>query len=173
MRAAVAAGLFPRAPRTLLAGGDSTAIETALNVPWGLIESILPVTDPTMIDIKITDSAEHREYTGVPNDRVLANAERLGQQSQPLIVRTPIIPHVNDTAEHVQAIAQFVSRLPNLIYYELLPFHPLAKSKYESLGLEYAAGDLQSPAKEQSACHEPRREGSDGLATPGARSGAH
>ena len=129
--------------------GIGTAIETALNVPWQHVDSILPVTDLIMIDIKIMDSAKHREYTGVPNDRILANAERLGQQSQPLIVRTPIVPHVNDTAEHVEAIAEFVSRLPNLLYYELLPFHPLAKSKYESLGLEYVARDLQSPTKEQ------------------------
>ena len=94
------------------------------------------------------DSDKHREYTGVPNDRILANAERLGNQSVPLIVRTPIIPGVNDTPDEVAAIAEFVSRLPNLLHYDLLPFHPLAKSKYTSLGKEYAAKDLRSPSKE-------------------------
>jgi len=129
--------------------GIGTAIETALNLPWECVDSILPVTDLIMVDIKTMDSAKHRECTGVPNDRILANAERLGQRSQPLIVRTPIVPGVNDTAEHVRAIAEFVSRLPNLICYELLPFHPLAESKYEGLDLEYTARDLQSPTKVQ------------------------
>lgn len=126
-----------------------TAIETAANLPWERVASILPVTDLIMIDIKMMDSARHRECTGVSNDRILANAERLGQQSQPLIVRTPVVPGVNDTPEDVAAIAKFVSRLPNLLYYELLPFHPMAKSKYEALDLEYRARDLKPPTREQ------------------------
>lgn len=129
--------------------GVHTAIETALNLPWGQVASILPVTDLIMLDIKMMDPARHRECTGVSNDRILANAECLGHQSLPLIVRTPIIPGVNDTAAEVEAIARFVSRLPNLLYYELLPFHPLAKTKYESLDLEYGAGDLKPPTSER------------------------
>jgi len=129
--------------------GIGTAIETAANLPWERIASILPVTDLVMMDIKLIDSARHQHCTGVPSERILANAVRLGEQPQPLIVRTPIIPGVNDTAADVEAIAEFVSRLPNLLYYELLPFHPLAKSKYNSLDLEYGAQDLKSPTREQ------------------------
>jgi len=102
-----------------------------------------------MMDIKLIDSARHQHCTGVPSERILANAVRLGEQPQPLIVRTPIIPGVNDTAADVEAIAKFVARLPNLLYYELLPFHPLAKSKYNGLDLEYGAQDLKSPTREQ------------------------
>lgn len=129
--------------------GIGTAIETAANLPWERIASILPVTDLVMMDIKLIDSARHQRCTGVPSERILANAVRLGEQPQPLIVRTPIIPGVNDTVADVEAIAEFVSRLPNLLYYELLPFHPLAKSKYNSLGLEYGAQDLKPPARMQ------------------------
>ena len=71
---------------------------------------------------------------------------RLGEQPQPLIVRTPIVPGVNDTVEEVAAIAGFVAHLPNLLYYELLPFHPMAKSKYRSLDLDYAAEGLAAPS---------------------------
>lgn len=129
--------------------GLHTAIETAANFPWERLESILPVTDLVMMDIKLMDSQKHRECTGVPNERILANALQLGQQPQPLIVRTPIVPGVNDTPEEVAAIAAFVAKLPNLMYYELLPFHPLGTSKYESLGMDYRARGLKAPPKEK------------------------
>jgi glycyl-radical enzyme activating protein len=124
-----------------------TAIETAANFSWERIAAILPVTDLVMMDIKLIDSQRHRECTGVPNERILENAELLGQQPQPLIVRTPIIPGVNDNPEDVAAIAAFASRLPNLLYYELLPFHPMATGKYRSLEMDYRAQDIKAPTK--------------------------
>jgi len=129
--------------------GLHTAIETAANFPWERLAAILPVTDLVMMDIKLMDSQKHRECTGVPNERILANALRLGEQSQPLIVRTPIVPGVNDTPEEVAAIAAFIARLPNLMYYELLPFHPMGTSKYESLGMDYRARGLKAPPKDK------------------------
>jgi pyruvate formate lyase activating enzyme len=131
--------------------GLHTAIETAANVPWERLASILPLTDLVMMDIKLMDAARHRECTGVPNERILENARCLGEQPYPLIVRTPIIPGVNDNEADVAAIAEFVSTLPNLLYYELLPFHPLASGKYDSLDMDYRARQLKRPEKEQMA----------------------
>jgi len=131
------------------AEGLHTAVETAANVPWSRVALLLPVTDLVMLDIKLMDSARHRECTGVPNERILANARRLGRQLCPLVVRTPIVPGVNDTPGDVSAIAEFVAGLPNLLYYELLPFHPMAAGKYESLGLDYAARGLKTPSSER------------------------
>jgi pyruvate formate lyase activating enzyme len=68
---------------------------------------------------------------------------------KPLIVRTPIIPGVNDTEKQVAAIAGFVSELPNLLYYELLPFHPMGREKYESLDMPFRAEGLEIPPSEQ------------------------
>jgi pyruvate formate lyase activating enzyme len=128
--------------------GLHTAIETAANYSWERVAALLPVTDLVMMDIKLIDPERHRQATGVPNARILENALRLGEQPQPLIVRTPIIPGVNDRPEDVAAIAEFAARLPNLLYYELLPFHPLARGKYDSLDIEYRACGLEAPSKE-------------------------
>jgi pyruvate formate lyase activating enzyme len=130
------------------AEGLHTAIETALNFSWERVESILAVTDLVMLDIKLMDSAKHQEYTGVPNERIIENTVRLSAQGKPLVVRTPIIPGVNDTAEEVMAIARFAATLPNLLYYELLPFHPMASGKYDSLDMDYRARELKRPSKE-------------------------
>ncbi len=113
--------------------GIHTAIETSCQFPWSRLASILPHVDLVMMDIKHMDSRRHRQSTGVPNERILENAASLGRQPQPLIIRTPVIPGVNDAAEDIAAIAEFVVTLPNLLYYELLPYHPMADSKYRSL----------------------------------------
>jgi pyruvate formate lyase activating enzyme len=127
--------------------GVHTAIETAANLPWARFESVLPLLDLVMMDIKMMDSDKHQRSTGVPNQRILANAAKLGHGPTPLIVRTPIIPGLNDTAEDIAAIAGFVADFPSLEYYELLPYHPMATSKYRSLDQEYDAADLKPPTK--------------------------
>ena len=129
------------------AEGLHTAIETAAHVPWERLAALLPLLDLVMMDIKLMDSDQHRACTGVGNERILANARRLGQAGPPLIVRTPIIPGVNDTEAEVAAIAAFAAGLTNLLYYELLPFHPMAAGKYESLGMTYRARDLKTPPR--------------------------
>lgn len=127
--------------------GLHTAIETAANMPWERLAGILPVTDLVMMDIKLIDAEQHRVCTGVSNERILENARRLGQQDVPLIVRTPVVPGVNDDKTTISAIAAFAAELPNLVYYELLPFHPMARGKYDSLDMSYQAQELESPSQ--------------------------
>ena len=91
--------------------GLHTAVETAANYAWERLERILPQTDLIMMDVKLMDPEQHRACTGVSNERILANARRLGAQGVPLIVRTPIVPGINDTEEAVSAIASFAASL--------------------------------------------------------------
>ena len=49
------------------------------------------------------------------------------------ILRCPIIPGVNDTEEHVRAIAELAKRLPNVREVHLLPYHDFGCSKYKEL----------------------------------------
>lgn len=122
--------------------GLHTAIETAALCPWPDLQSLLPWLDLVMMDIKLVDEAGHRAAAGAPNRLILDNARRLAQTAIPLIVRTPIIPTVNDTLEAVGEIASLIRDFPNLLYFELMPFHRLAQGKYHSLGLEYRAANL-------------------------------
>lgn len=121
--------------RRCKADGIATAMESNLAWPWAHIAPLLPVLNLVMMDIKLMDEERHREHTGHGNKLVLENARSLARNGMPLIVRTPVIPGVNDTPEEISAIAAFVATLPTLQYYELLPFHPLGEGKYASLGL--------------------------------------
>ncbi len=116
--------------------GIHTAIETNLAWPWEHLEPVLPWLDLLMADIKTMDPALHTDWTGQSNDRVLDNIRRLAGQDLPLVIRTPVVPGVNDNEAEIAAIADFLAGLPNLRYYELLPYHPLGHGKYASLGME-------------------------------------
>jgi len=130
--------------------GVHTAIETSLFASWNVIKNIISYTDLVMFDIKHIDPDIHKKVTGVSNELILKNAEKLlFEENIPIIVRTPIVPTVNDDEKIIQRIAEFIKGSKNLIYYELLPFHKLGESKYKSLGLEYRAKSLKPPSKEK------------------------
>ncbi len=138
------------------AEGLATALETAGNCRWEDLTAVLEFTDLVLMDIKLMDPARHRQATGVSNERILANARRLVQAGQPVIFRVPVVPTVNDSVDDIAAIADFVSSLaaenpgtpPSL---ELLSFHRMAGSKYQSLGLSYHAAELEPLSKERMA----------------------
>jgi pyruvate formate lyase activating enzyme len=133
---------FARETLSLLkTNGIHTAIETNLAAPWERIEPLLPSLDLVMFDIKHMDSATHREWTGIGNERILENARRLGSLDLPLIVRTPVIPGFNDRAAAISEIAAFAAGLSALDYYELLAFNPLGADKYRCLGKPYLLQD--------------------------------
>ena len=115
-----------------------TAIETAGHVPWDYIETVLPFTDLVLYDIKHMDDALHRKATGVPNSLIIDNAVRIAQTSTPLIIRVPLVPGFNSTAQNLEATGAFASEL-GAAGVHLLPLHHLGKDKYSRLGREYEA----------------------------------
>lgn len=117
--------------------GIHTAIETNLNVSWSRIEKLLPVLDLIMCDIKHMDDEKHRTWTGAGNALILANIKELAKNGVPVIIRTPVIPGVNQTKEEIAAIAGYIKESQvNLLYYELLNFNPLGDTKYKGLNKE-------------------------------------
>lgn len=127
------------------AEGISTAIETTSFAPFGTIEKILPYIDYYLMDIKHMDSIKHKEYTGVPNELILENAEKIAKRGVNLTVRTPVIPTFNDSEEDIGAIARFASRLPGVKEMHVLPYHRIGLDKYAGLGREYTLKDITPP----------------------------
>ena len=113
--------------------GIGTALETSLFL---FDAEILSEVGLVMADLKIWNDGKHREYTGVSNSRILANFRKLAEFGTPVIARTPVIPGVNDSREELESIRDFLETLPNVMRYELLPYHPLGEDKRRALGLE-------------------------------------
>jgi pyruvate formate lyase activating enzyme len=146
--------LHPDFTAALLAGahsrGINTAIETACNVPWSSLEKVLPHVDTMLHDHKLTDPERHKKWTGVDNERILANFKRAYEEfpDTVFIARTPLIPGVNADEEHIRAVLEFIRPHKNVIDYELLPYHRFGLGKYESLGVVYELDDYKTPSDE-------------------------
>jgi pyruvate formate lyase activating enzyme len=130
--------------------GINTAVETACNVPWAYIEKVLPHVDTMLHDHKLTIPERHKKWTGVGNERILANFKKAYETfpSIDFIVRTPLIPGVNADEEHIRAVLAFIRPHKNVIDYELLPYHRFGLGKYEYLGKVYELDDYKTPSDE-------------------------
>jgi len=121
------------------AEGIHTCFESTFFGNWKDIEKVLPYTDLLISDIKHMDSAVHKEYTGVGNEKIHENLKRLCQEGYEMILRIPVIPGVNDDMENIEASADFIinelgGRIRTL---QLLSFMRLGEEKYQSLGMPY------------------------------------
>lgn len=113
----------------------SVGVETNLSLPWGRMQPVLELCDLVMCDLKLADSDEHRLWTGVGNERILENLEKLASTGKKWILRTPLIPGATDSDNNIGSIAEIASRLcPDS--WELLNYNPLGGSKYKAMGLE-------------------------------------
>ncbi len=130
------------------AAGLHTAIESAASLSYEKIEKLLPYLDLYLMDIKHMNSAKHKEYTGHACELIHENARRVAKSGAELIIRTPIIPTFNDSAEDVRAIARFAKEI-GAREYHLLPYHRLGQDKYSGLGRSYSMKDTEPPAKEK------------------------
>lgn len=129
--------------------GITTAIESMGCADYGVIERILPYLDTYLMDIKHTNPAKHKQFTGRSNELMLENARRIAASGMTeLVIRVPVIPTFNDTPEEIASIAQFADKLPGVGRIHLLPYHRLGQDKYDGLGRTYTLTEILPPDKE-------------------------
>ena len=143
----------PEFARDLLRAAKESGINTAMEsmgcAKWETIEEILPWLDHYLLDIKHTNSAKHKEFTGKGNELMLENARRIAESGKTkLSIRVPVIPTFNDTPEEIKSIAVFADKLPGVEEIYLLPYHRLGQDKYEELGRTYLLPDILPPEPE-------------------------
>jgi pyruvate formate lyase activating enzyme len=129
--------------------GLRNAIETSGCCDWARLERIRPLVDLFLYDCKETDPARHREFTGVPMDRIAENLRRLHDAGAAIVLRCPIVPGLNDREDHFAAIAKIARELPRLGGIEIMPYHRLGESKVERFGLGHVRPSLDREAPER------------------------
>ena len=131
------------------AHGVHTAVESNLSLPWNLMKPALTRADLVMFDLKCMDERRHSKTVGLSNQPILANIQRLGALHKPAIARTAIIPGFSDAPEEIRSASRFLKDAlgDSLLYYELLPYHPLGSGKAERLGMSEAMAPLDPPDK--------------------------
>ena len=94
----------------------NTAIETSFYAPWEHVSAILPYVNTAFVDMKFFTGSLHKQYCGADNRLILENLQKTdGAEGKfRLVVRTPVIPGVNDAPEELRRIGQFCAGLSRL-----------------------------------------------------------
>ena len=137
--------------RLCKAEGLHTAVDTAGCVDFSGFEQVMPWADLFLYDIKLLNGEKHKNATGVPNERILENLDRLTRAEADVYIRTPVIPTYNDELDELSNIAAFLAKLPgreHVRLIQLLPYHNYGVGKYEALGKASRTTDIKSPSEE-------------------------
>ncbi len=128
--------------------GIHTCIETSGYGRPDQLTTLTESVDLFLYDLKETDDARHREYTGVDTKLITSNLSELDTAGASIVIRCPIIPGLNDRGDHFRAIAGIANEHSNVNEIHLLPYHPLGKSKSEKIGKTYRIDDMGFPDTE-------------------------
>lgn len=134
--------------KELKIAGIHTAIDTAGNVPFSALKSVIPYTDLFLYDIKAIDTETHKKFTGVGNIRILENLKKLSSLGVSIRIRIPVIPEVNAELNKIEGIADYLSELDNIEAVEPLAYHNLGAGKLESMGAEGKRPVFQVPKRD-------------------------
>jgi pyruvate formate lyase activating enzyme len=114
--------------------GIHAALDTSGYAPYAIIERILPHTDLFLYDLKHMDNKRHRMATGVSNERILENAEKIAKAGGKMQIRIPMIPDFNDSEEDIRKTGLFCRSLGKAVtVIQLLPYHSLGVMKYHRI----------------------------------------
>jgi len=128
--------------------GFSTALDTCGAIPWPTLADALAYTDLVLYDLKPIDPELHRQTTGVSNRLILENLRQMDQLHVPIEIRIPLIPSVTD-GDNLELVCALLKTLKHPVRVRLLPYHRLAGSKYQRLGLENRMPAVESPTPAQ------------------------
>ena len=112
-------------------------LETSGYAPMERYREIVRLVDIFLFDFKESDPARHMKCTGVPQENIVKNLIELDSLGAKTVLRCPIIPKMNDRKSHFNGIAKLANRLSGIIEINILPYHPLGKSKSSRIGKEY------------------------------------
>lgn len=139
----------------LLAACREAGVHTALDTTgMGRTEDLLELAalaDLVLYDLKAFDGELHRSLTRVSNGRILENLRALDDAGHDYWVRMPIVPGMNDGLDDLAKSAGVVGGLKNARKLCLLPYHRAGSHKFERLGMQNAAGEIEPPTPERMA----------------------
>jgi pyruvate formate lyase activating enzyme len=124
--------------------GIHTCLDTSGYAPRRVLRQVVDDVDLFLYDYKATGSATHLALTGVGSERIVENLGWLYGQGARIVLRCPLVPGVNDSSEHLAAIAALARRYPRIEAVDVLPYHTMGRDKAERLGLRNPLSDLSA-----------------------------
>ena len=134
--------------RELQNRGINVCMETCGFARTELYRRIAPYIDQFLFDYKATPQEECKRLTGGNSELILKNLHLLNYLGKKIILRCPMIPEVNDTDEHLQAIANLQAGYPMIDHVELLPYHTMGEMKRVQIG-EKADNEFRTATQQE------------------------
>ncbi|MFY9262623.1 MAG: pyruvate formate lyase-activating protein [Actinomycetaceae bacterium] len=129
--------------------GIHTAVDTSGFLGASMTDEMLKDVDLFLLDVKSGIPEVYRRTTGRDLAPTLEFGDRLTKLGKRIWIRFVLVPGLTDAPENVEAVADIVEKWASSIdRVEVLPFHQMARDKWDSLGMEYQLSDVQPPEKE-------------------------
>ena len=125
-----------------------TAIETSGFAAEKALVSVVRYCDFILFDIKETNDALHKKYTGVSQRSILNNLQIINEMKIPFVIRAPIVPTLNDREEHFTALKRLQVSHDYCQGIEIMPYHRVGAYKYGLLNRENICSDIPIPTVE-------------------------
>jgi len=125
-----------------------TALDTSGHANGTVMDEVIELTDLFLFDLKLMDDADHLKYTGISNQLSLKNLDLIIEAGKEVIIRFPVIPGITDTEDNISKIANHMKQR-DIKRIDLLPYHGMARSKYEQLDRTYVLNELKQVSDER------------------------
>lgn len=125
-----------RAGAILRESGIGYVLDTSLAVPLtDSVKRTIEGADMILADLKFPDNEKMKKYTSRTLEHTLNALFYIKELEKRFILRTVVLPSVNDS---VEALSEYLPLVEELSpeYWELLPFHTMGFFKYEEKGIE-------------------------------------
>lgn len=110
---------------------------------------VLAEADLLLFDLKGMDAMDHTQNTGLSNECIHQNLNKLNDIGKPVIVRVPVIPGFTDMKDNLSATAEMLSGFSNIERVDLMAFHNYGDVKYTQLEMQNRMASIQPPGKEK------------------------
>ncbi len=121
-----------------------TVVDTSGYAPFGSFQKIVDYTNLFLFDLKQMNAKKHRQVTGVSNEIILNNLDYLLRNKKDVIIRYPIIPTYNDSAENIAAMIKFLNQYDYQPEIHILPYHKIGRDKYNRFGKTNKIANINS-----------------------------
>ncbi|MBE6673971.1 MAG: pyruvate formate lyase-activating protein [Ruminococcaceae bacterium] len=108
---------------------------------------LMEYCDLVMLDIKHMDEGEHIRLTGATNKHVFDFLSYLKEKNKGVWIRHVIVPGITYEEKELISLGKYLKGFDNVEKIDILPYHTLGVSKYESLGIDYPLKDTPQLTK--------------------------
>jgi pyruvate formate lyase activating enzyme len=125
--------------------GVHTTLDTSGFLGKSASDELLDNVDLVLLDVKSGIPETYKEVTGRELAPTIAFGDRLAERNIAVWVRFVLVPGLTDAVDNVEAVAEIVSRWPNVQRVEVLPFHQMGEDKWDRLKIPYPLHGVKPP----------------------------